>query len=228
MSLRENFDKVSDSVKSASEKAGRESGAVKLIAVSKTVTSDKIREMYAFGQRNFAENRPQVLRDKVKELEDISDINWHFIGHLQNNKIKYVYPVAALVHSIDRRELLDEFAEWAKKTGRKCPVLLQVHISREEAKQGFDVEEILDVVKDYRDNEYLDIRGMMGMAPLDADDDKVRACFKELSDLFEASKKLEGPSYKAQELSMGMSGDFPIAIAEGATLVRVGTALFKE
>ena len=104
----------------------------------------------------------------------------------------------------------------------------EVHISREEAKQGFDVEEILDVIKDYRENENLDIRGLMGMAPLDADDEKVRACFKELSDLFEASKKLEGPSYKAQELSMGMSGDFPIAIAEGATLVRVGTALFKE
>lgn len=228
MSLRENYDNVSDSVKTASENAGREPGSVKLIAVSKTVTSDKIREMYAFGQRNFAENRPQVLRDKVKELEDISDINWHFIGRLQSNKIKYVYPVAALVHSIDRRELLDEFAEWAKKTGRKCPVLLEVHISREEAKQGFDVEEILDVIKDYRDNENLDIRGMMGMAPLDADDNRVRACFRELSDLFEASKKLEGPSYKAKELSMGMSGDFPIAIAEGATLVRIGTALFKE
>lgn len=228
MSLRENFDKVSETVKTVSEKAGRGTGSVKLIAVSKTVTSDKIREMYAFGQRDFAENRPQVLRDKVKELEDIKDINWHFIGRLQSNKIKYVYPVAALVHSVDRRELLDEFAEWAKKTGRKCPVLLEVHISREEAKQGFDVEEIFDVIKDYRENENLDIRGLMGMAPLDADDEKVRACFKELSDLFEASKKLEGPSYKAQELSMGMSGDFPIAIAEGATLVRVGTALFKE
>lgn len=227
MSLQDNFNCINDAIKTATANAGRGEGAARLIAVSKTVTSDKIREMFSLGQRDFAENRPQVLRDKVKELEDLS-VNWHFIGHLQSNKIKYVYPVAALVHSVDRRELLDEFADWAKKTGRKCPVLIQVHISREEAKQGFDVEEVLDVIKEYRNNENLDIRGMMGMAPLDADDEKVRACFKELHELFEASKSLEGTAYKACELSMGMSGDFPIAIAEGATMVRIGTALFKE
>ena len=227
MSLADNYTKVLETIRLTAEKAGRKLGSVRLLAVSKTVGSDKIQEMFDLGQRAFGENRPQSLRDKSKELENLP-IEWHCIGHLQTNKIKYVYPVAALVHSIDRRELLDEFVEWAKKTGRKCPVLLEVHISGEETKQGFDVDEVLDVIKDYRSNEYLDIRGMMGMAPLDADEVRVRACFKKLADLFEQSKKLEGPAYKAVELSMGMSGDYPIAIEEGATIVRVGTALFKE
>ncbi len=227
MSLSDNFDIVKNQILKSIADSGRTPDSVKLLAVSKTVGCDKIKEMFDLGQKDFGENRPQVLRDKAKELENLP-INWHFIGHLQNNKIKYVYPVATLVHSIDRRELLDEFIEWAKKTERKCPVLLEVHISREEAKQGFDVDEVLDIIKDYRDNEFLDIRGLMGMAPLDADENKVRACFKELSSLFQKSKSLEGKAYKAEELSMGMSGDFPIAIEEGATIIRIGTALFKE
>lgn len=227
MSLSDNLNKVKNEISISLKKSNRTSESLKLLAVSKTVGCDKIKEMFELGQKDFGENRPQVLRDKAKELENLP-INWHFIGHLQNNKIKYVYPVATLVHSIDRRELLDEFIEWAKKTERKCPVLLEVHISREEAKQGFDVDEVLDVIKDYKDNEYLDIRGLMGMAPLDADEDKVKACFKELSSLFQKSKNLEGKAYKAEELSMGMSGDFPIAIEEGATIIRIGTALFSE
>ena len=227
MSLSDNLNKVKTEIINSMTESGRNPDSVKLLAVSKTVGSDKIKEMFDLGQRDFGENRPQVLRDKAKELENIP-INWHFIGHLQSNKIKYVYPVATLVHSIDCRELLEEFILWAKKTGKKCPVLLEVHISREEAKQGFDVDEVLDVISSYNNNDYLDIRGLMGMAPLDADEEKVRACFKELAGLFEKSKKLEGKSYKAQELSMGMSGDFPIAIAEGATIVRIGTALFQE
>ena len=227
MSLSENLSKVKDEISKSLKESGRMPGSVKLLAVSKTVGCDKIKEMFELGQREFGENRPQVLRDKAKELANI-DIQWHFIGHLQINKIKYVYPVATLVHSIDSRELLEEFINWAKKTGKKCPVLLEVHISGEEAKQGFDVNEILDIIKEYRDNEFLDIRGMMGMAPLDADENQIRSCFKELADLFEKSKIFEGKAYKAVELSMGMSGDFPIAISEGATIVRVGTALFKE
>ena len=227
MSLKVNLEKITTQIYKSIKDSAREDGSVKLLAVSKTVDCTKIQEMFNLGQRDFGENRPQVLRDKAKELAHLH-INWHFIGHLQKNKIKYVYPVASLVHSIDCRELLDEFAEWAKKTGRKCPVLLEVHISREEAKQGFDVEEVIDVIKEYNNNEFLDIRGLMGMAPLEADDDRVRVCFKELAELFKKSKNFEGKSYKAQELSMGMSGDFPIAIEEGSTIVRIGTALFKE
>ncbi len=227
MSLNDNLKKVKNEISNSIAESGRKPDSVKLLAVSKTVGCDKIKEMYNLGQIDFGENRPQVLRDKAKELKNLH-LNWHFIGHLQSNKIKYVYPIATLVHSIDRCELLDEFIVWAKKTNRKCPVLLEVHISGEEAKQGFEVTEVLEIIKNYRNNEYLDIQGLMGMAPLDADKDKIKNCFKVLKELFEKSKSLEGIAYKAQELSMGMSGDFPIAIAEGATIVRVGTALFSE
>ncbi len=207
--------------------AGRVASEVNLIAVSKTVDCQKIREMHACGQLDFAENRPQVLRDKARDLADLQ-LRWHFIGPLQSNKIKYVYPVASLVHSIDRRELLEEFAAWHRRSGRLCPVLLQVHISREAAKQGFACDEVLEVIKAYRESADLDMRGLMGMAPLDANESLTRACFHELAELFAASRALVGPAWHPEHLSMGMSGDFHLAIAEGATMIRIGTALFAE
>lgn len=225
MSFKDNLEHVSAAIAAAEKRAGREPGSVKLVAVSKTVDESAIKEMFAAGQRVFAEGRPQVLRDKARNLADV-DLHWHFIGPLQSNKIKYVYPVAELVHSLDREELLLQFVEFAAKTGRKCPCLLEVHISDEETKQGFAADEVLEIVKKYRDNEHLDIVGMMGMAPFVAEEAVIRACFKKLADLFARSRELEGPGYHARELSMGMSNDFEIAVEEGATLVRVGTALF--
>lgn len=214
-------------ISDAEKRANRPDGSTKLVAVSKTVDEEKIKEMFATGQQIFAEGRAQLLRDKAKCLSEV-DIHWHFIGPLQKNKIKYVYPLAELVHSIDRVELLDEFAAWARKTGRKCPCLLEVHISEESNKQGFAPEEVLQVIERYRDNELLDIVGLMGMAPFVAEEKVIRGCFRKLAQLFSQSKKLEGISYHAKELSMGMSNDFEIAVEEGATLVRVGTALFAE
>lgn len=225
MPLAANLSRIQSALAAAAATAGRSQSHVGLVAVSKTVDSATIRAMHALGQRDFAENRPQMLRDKARELADLPII-WHFIGPLQTNKIKYVYPVAGLVHSLDRRELLEEFSTWARKTGRRCPALLQVHISRETAKQGFACDEILAVIREYRDSEHLDLRGMMGMAPLDADETTTRACFHELAELFAASHSLQGRAWNPHHLSMGMSGDFHLAIAEGATLVRIGTALF--
>lgn len=227
MSLNTNLQKIQAQIVAHAQAAGVNPGSVKLIAVSKTVDSRTIRAMHALGQVDFAENRPQMLRDKVRELADLQ-IRWHFIGQLQSNKIKYVYPVAALVHSVDRRELLEEFCEWHQRTGRKCPLLLQVHISREAAKQGFACEEVLAVINEYSQSQHLDMRGLMGMAPLDGDEQTVSACFRELAELFAASRKHAGPAWKPEELSMGMSGDFHLAIAEGATMIRIGTALFAE
>ncbi len=225
MYLKNNLEKVHLQIREAASRAGRSEEAVTLVAVSKTVDAETIRRMSAQGQINFAENRAQVLRDKARVLADL-DIKWHFIGPLQSNKIKYVYPVASLIHSIDRVELLEEFERWHLKTGRKCPILLEVHISDEQSKQGFACEEILDVITRFRSSEHLDIRGLMGMAPFVDDEQTVRECFSRLAQLLERSKSLEGPAYRAEELSMGMSGDFAIAVAEGATLVRIGTALF--
>ena len=225
--LAVNLAKVKEQIAAAERRAGRPAGSVKLCAVSKTVDHIAIAAMHAYGQQIFAENRPQSLRDKSALLAS-TQISWHFIGTLQTNKIKYVFPVAALVHSVDRCELLDQFAAWHQKTGRKCPVLLEVHISGEEAKQGFDCAEILNVIAGYRENPHLDIRGLMGMAPFTADENIVRGCFRRLSELFEKSRALQGVAYQALELSMGMSGDFEIAIEEGATIVRIGTALFTQ
>lgn len=225
MYLKNNLEKISAQIREAALAAGRPAESVALVAVSKTVDAEIIRRMHAHGQIDFAENRAQVLRDKARLLAD-TGVKWHFIGPLQSNKIKYVYPVASLVHSIDRVELLEEFERWHLKTGRKCPVLLEVHISDEESKQGFACEEVLDVISRFRSSEHLDIRGLMGMAPFVDDEDIVQKSFSKLAKLLERSKALEGPAYQARELSMGMSGDFLIAIAEGATIVRIGTALF--
>lgn len=227
MSLAKNLAEIQKAIEAAAALVRRHPENIQLVAVSKTVGSETIRAMHALGQCDFGENRPQALRDKARELADLP-IRWHYIGPLQTNKIKYVYPVAALVHSIDRRELLHEFIAWHQKTGRKCPVLLQVHISREEAKQGFACDEILDVIREFRDNPHLDMRGLMGMAPLDADEQTTQACFRELSSLLAASHGLAGLAWQPRELSMGMSGDFQLAVAEGATLIRIGTALFTD
>ncbi len=222
---KDNLDRVISAISSAEKRASRPAGSVRLVAVSKTVDESAIKEMYAAGQRIFAEGRPQVLRDKARNLADV-DLHWHFIGPLQCNKVKYVYPVAELVHSIDSEELIEQFAAFAIKTGKKCPCLLEVHISDEESKQGFDCDQILNVIKRYRDNEHLDIVGLMGMAPFVAEKEIIRSCFRRLAELFARSRELEGRAYHARELSMGMSNDFEIAVEEGATLVRVGTALF--
>ncbi len=225
MSLQTNLDHVLSAIRTAEKRSGREPGSAKLVAVSKTVDESAIREMFSAGQTIFAEGRPQVLRDKAKNLVDVG-LHWHFIGPLQSNKVKYVYPVAELVHSIDRVDLLEQFAEFARKTGRKCPCLLEVHISEEATKQGFAPEEVPDIIGRFREHPDLDIVGMMGMAPFVGEEQVIRACFRKLARIFESSRQLEGPAYHARELSMGMSNDFEIAVEEGATLVRVGTALF--
>ena len=133
-----------------------------------------------------------------------------------------------MIQSVDRCELLDEFSKWTSKTGRICSCLLEVHISPEDTKYGFAPEEMLEVIKRYRDREDLNICGLMGIAPFVDDPVPVRASFKLLADLFRKSKDLEGPGYHALELSMGMTDDFEIAIEEGATMVRIGRALFLE
>lgn len=225
MSYESNFKTIVESISDCSDKANR-SGLVSLAAVSKTVGTDVIKKVYSYGQRIFAENRAQVLRDKSRELNAL-DIEWHYIGPLQKNKIKYVYPVASLVHSVDNIELIEQFEIWAEKTERICPFLLEVHISNETSKQGFSPDEILDVIKRYKDHSNLDIRGLMGMAPFVDDEFEVRKSFKLLHSLLDKSKVFEGKAYKAEHLSMGMTNDYKIAIEEGATIVRIGSAIFS-
>lgn len=200
----------------------------RLIAVSKTQPVERIREAYAGGQRVFGENKAQELTIKYEELP--KDIEWHMIGHLQSNKVKYIAPFVHLIHSVDSLKLLAEIDKQAKKVNRIINCLLQIHIASEDTKFGFSEDEILNVLQsaEFQSMKNINILGLMGMATLTNDQAQIRKEFKSLKYLFDRIKNLQPPSANMKELSMGMSSDYKIAVAEGSTLIRVGTAIFGE
>lgn len=198
-----------------------------LIAVSKTQPPEKILEAYAAGQRVFGENRVQELAAKYEALP--KDILWHMIGHLQTNKVKHIAPFVSLIHSIDSPKLLMEVNRQAARVGRVIDCLLQIHIAAEETKFGFSAEEVMELISsEIWDNlEHTRVRGLMGMATFTGDEHQVRREFRSLHGLFIQMKSLQLPSrVEMTELSMGMSGDYHIALEEGSTMIRVGTAIF--
>ncbi|NNK80510.1 MAG: YggS family pyridoxal phosphate-dependent enzyme [Flavobacteriales bacterium] len=200
---------------------------VTLVAVSKTKPVEMIQEAYDAGQRHFGENRPQEMKQKYAELPE--DIYWHMIGHLQTNKVKYIIDFVYLIHSVDRMDLLEEIEKRAARIGRKVDVLLQVHIAQEEQKFGFQKEEILDLI---RKNEldrfqHVNIMGLMAMATFTEDMDQVRSEFRELKNLFDSMLELNKDKIlEMRIISMGMSGDFQVAIEEGSNMVRIGSSIF--
>ena len=197
---------------------------VKLLAVSKFQPIERLLEAYQAGQRRFGENRPQELAAKAVQLPQ--DIEWHFIGHLQTNKLKMVLPYAALVESIDSLHLLEAVDDWGKTHDRVIPVLLEIHIGAEETKQGFYEEEVLDIL--FRAEKFTCIRfcGLMGMASHTDDEEMVRADFTRISVFFDYLRDLFPELTDFNELSIGMSEDWPIAVACGSTQVRIGSAIF--
>lgn len=201
--------------------------SVTLVAVSKTKPAEVIQEAYDAGQRVFGENKVQEMVDKYDQLP--KDIQWHLIGHLQTNKVKYIAPFVDLIHSVDSHKLLQEINKQAQKHNRVIPCLLQFHIASEETKFGLSFEEAKEILED-RDFVHLDnieIVGVMGMASFTEDEEIVRREFQSLYSYFLLIKshffKLN-PSFK--HISMGMSGDYALAIEEGSTMVRVGSKLF--
>lgn len=204
---------------------------IKLVAVSKFHPLDDIREAYAAGQRIFGENRPQELEKKVKELAEkgeCADIQWNFLGHLQTNKLKQVLPYASLVQSIDTVHLLQEVDKWGKKNDKVINVLLELHIGAEETKQGFHEEEILELL--FSASKYTNIRfcGLMGMASHTEDMETVHADFERIKAFKDYLDDLFPELADFKELSIGMSGDYEVAIDCGSTMVRIGTAIFGE
>ena len=201
---------------------------VKLVAVSKFHPVEAIREAYAAGQRAFGENRPQEFAKKVEELKDLSDLEFHFIGHLQTNKLKLVLPYAHLVQSVDSQHLLDAIQDWGKANGKVISVLLELHIGAEQTKTGFKEEEILDIL--FRANKYTHIRfcGLMGMATHTDCEEDIRADFARIADFRAYLQVLFPELTDFRELSIGMSEDWKIALEYGATIVRIGTAIFGE
>ncbi len=197
---------------------------VRLAAVSKFHPVERLQEAYAVGQRIFAESRPQELAAKVPQMP--SDVEWHFIGHLQTNKLKLVLPYAALVQSVDSLHLLEAIQTWAA-ANRKCvPVLLEVHISSDATKQGFDAGEVRSILQ--RTGDFPDVRfcGLMGMATLTDDETVIRSDFARLSALFSEIRSTRPELADFRELSIGMSDDWPLALEAGSTMVRIGTAIF--
>lgn len=198
-----------------------------LIAVSKTKPVESIREAYDAGQRVFGENKVQELVPKYEALP--KDIQWHLIGHLQSNKVKYIAPFVHLIHSIDSFKLLEEVNKQAVKANRTIACLLQLHIAEEETKFGFSEEEVTDLLAsaDLQMLNNIQISGLMGMATFTEDLEQIRREFRGLRALYERLKVSSLPANVIMHhLSMGMSSDYRIAIEEGSTMIRVGTAIF--
>ena len=197
---------------------------VTLVAVSKFHPVEVLREAYQAGQRIFGESRPQELTAKYQELP--KDIEWHMIGHLQTNKVKYIAPFVALIHSVDSMKLAQTIDKEAAKVGRTIDVLLQLHIAQEETKFGWDAAELEHFLQngELTALEHIRIRGLMGMASLTDDMEQVRNEFRTLHNDFVTFRGKYLPAMDV--LSMGMSGDYPLAIEEGATMVRIGSSIF--
>lgn len=200
----------------------------KLIAVSKTQPLEKINEAYKTGQRVFGENKAQEMLAKYEALP--KDIEWHMIGHLQSNKVKYIAPFVSLIHSVDSIKLLEEINKQGQKINRIIPCLLQMYIANEDTKFGFSQEEVIELLNNYPASfSHVHLRGLMGMASFTNDQQQIRTEFRSLKAFFEQIRTMPLPPHvEMKELSMGMSGDYQIGMAEGSTLVRIGTGVFGE
>lgn len=202
---------------------------VRLVAVSKYHPVEMIQEAYDAGQRLFGENHVQEMTQKYALLP--KDIEWHFIGHLQTNKVKYIAPFVSLIHSVDSLKLLKEINKQAEKAQRVIPCLLQIHIAKEETKFGFSFDECREMLQqgEWKNLKNVQLCGVMGMGTFTDNVDQVRSEFHSLKDFFDEIKEnvfSDNPSFR--EISMGMTDDYPIAIEEGSTLIRIGTKIFGE
>lgn len=224
--LQENLQDVERRVQAACDRAGRDRSEVTLIAVSKTKPLEDLQVIYDQGVREFGENKVQELTGKIESMP--SDINWHMIGHLQRNKVKYIVGKVALIHSVDSYRLAEEINIQAKKQGVKVPVLIEVNVAEEESKFGVRLSEIKQLCQEVSHLDGIQVKGLMTIAPNVAVAEENREIFHKMKEL---SVDIAGENYDNIEmsiLSMGMTGDFEVAIEEGATHVRVGTAIFGE
>lgn len=199
---------------------------ITLVAVSKTKPISDLIEAYEAGQRIFGENKIQEMTQKWEQMP--KDIQWHMIGHVQTNKVKYMAPYVSLIHGVDSLKLLKEINKQAKKWRRVIPCLLQVYIATEETKFGLEQDELLQLIHsdEFKEMENIKIVGLMGMASFTEDIDKIRKEFQSLKDIFDYVKPYQLPNCHFEHLSMGMSGDYKIAIECGSTMVRIGSSIF--
>lgn len=222
--LCENLQRVEQKIRAACVRTGRSQEEVTLIAVSKTKPVEMLQEVYDAGAREFGENKPQELKEKYSQLP--SDIKWHMIGHLQTNKIKYIIERACMIHSIDSFHLAEAVSKEAIKRNLVMPVLIEVNIAKEDTKFGIIPEEAEKLIQQISKLPGIQVRGLMTVAPYTDCPEENRHYFADLRKLFVDIKAKNIDNVDMRDLSMGMTGDYEIAIEEGATMVRVGTGIF--
>jgi len=215
---------VQERIARAAERVGRDPSSIELVAVSKTKTTAEVREAAEAGARAFGENYVQELLRKREDLGDA--VEWHYVGHLQTNKAKHLVPFCALIHSVDSVKLATEIDRRAREHGRRQPILVEVKLSEEDTKFGIDAGEVASLAQAVRKLPGVDLRGLMVMPPFAEDPEASRPYFVRLRRLRDALREAGLPAGSCTHLSMGMTGDFEVAIEEGATIVRVGTAIF--
>lgn len=226
MAIADNLTHILAKIAAAARRAGRDPASVRLVAVSKTIPAEAVEDAARAGQRLFGENYVQEFTAKAREVRE--PVEWHFIGHLQSNKVKYLAGLVTCIHSVDRLSLAEEIdRQWAKRDA-VCDILVQVNIADEETKSGTSASELTDLVAAMATLPHVRVRGLMTMPPFFDDPEEARPYFRELRRLADAVAAENIPGISMTELSMGMSGDFEAAVEEGATLVRIGTALFGE
>lgn len=222
--IRENLDIVERNIQAACDKAGRDRSEVTLVAVSKTKPVSDLMEAYDAGIRVFGENKVQELVDKMEKMP--GDIHWHMIGHLQRNKVKYIVGKVELIHSVDNAELAEEINRRAEKAGVVQDILIEVNIADEETKFGIAKEEVKDFYVNISKLPYVNVRGVMCIAPYVVEPEQNRHYFADLRKIFVDITNNIVDNSRVDIMSMGMTGDYQVAVEEGATLIRVGTGVF--
>jgi len=225
--VRNRINAITKRIHEAATAAGRDTSSVRLVAVSKTMPAERVQEAVANGITILGENYIQEARNKIEILRDLP-VSWHFIGHLQSNKAKYAIPLFDLIHSVDSLKLARELDKQARKHDKVQDVLIQVNTGKEASKSGVYEEEALALVREAGQMDNLAVKGLMTLPPFFNAPEKVRPFFQSLRELRDKIRAESLPGISMDELSMGMTGDFEAAIQEGATFVRIGTAIFGE
>ena len=225
--LKNRLEHVNQRIKQAAETCTRQADSIRLIAVSKTMPAEIVEQAIKAGVTDLGENYIQEAREKINTLA-MHSVRWHFIGHLQSNKAKYAVRMFDLIHSVDSMKLATALDKYAQKIAKIQPILVQVNVANEATKSGIEVEATSHLLKEISQLENIAVKGLMTMPPYFNAPDRVRPFFSALRSLRDQIQKEQIPNISVDELSMGMTGDFEVAIREGATMVRIGTAIFGE
>jgi hypothetical protein len=220
--IAENIENIRKRIEVACFRCGRKPEEITLVGVSKAFSAERIREALAAGLTDIGESYVQELRDKQQQLRE-SGLRWHFIGHLQRNKVKYIADFVHLIHSVDDRDVANEINKRAERVGRKIDVLVEVHTTAEESKYGARPEAVVGLMKDLTSFRNIRLQGLMTMGPFSENPEDSRPSFRQLAEI---KKNMEQEGMPMRHLSMGMTADFEIGIEEGATILRIGTAIF--